>query len=236
MNPSNFPNDSRENRRIITDEDAAFETLLTAANELVTRDFLIGFQNRDVEMVERKSTDIDEKASLYELEIWWAQEKERIQRIRAYDNARKFAFSLHSDQNLKIVEKKEEEEVKGDEDQSEFQKAKEAIKKRREKISTTSYMEIDLVMQRKAPTLMELSLRVLAQNSEAIKSLKLVPDYLRKKLSNHVSALRRVDTRFMQLLIEDSPNEICARNCVDLEEDDLIKIFCDCDRVSLKVS
>lgn len=243
MNSSDIPNDSRGNRRITSDEEA-IEALLMAANEVENRDLPLGFQNHDVEMEERKSTDLDDEDEAY-LANWqkqWAEEQAARKRrhdyevSRNYKVARTFALDLHSD--LKIVEKtEEEEEVIRDEEKSEFQRAKESIKKRREEISTTSDMEIDpMTVLRKAPTLVELSARVLAQNIVAIKSLKLVPDHLRKKLSYLVSGFGKVDTRLMELLIEDSPSEICAKNCVELEEDDLIKILCDCDRVSLKVN
>jgi DNA repair protein RAD7 len=228
MNSSDFPNDSRENRRINTDGEA-IDALFMATEEAVTRDFLSGFQNQDVEMEERKSTEADVVKTGSD---YWRDYEVK----RNFKAAKHFALELHSD--LKIVEKTEEEveeEVIRDEDKSEFRKAKESIKKRRQEISTTSDMEIDLNVRRKAPSLVELSARVLAQNFLAIKSLKLVPDHLRKKLSYLVSGLGEFDTRLMELLIEDSPSEICAKNCVQLVEDDLVKIFCDCDRVSLKV-
>ncbi|KAG7551439.1 Leucine-rich repeat cysteine-containing subtype [Arabidopsis thaliana x Arabidopsis arenosa] len=243
MNSSDIPNDSRGNRRIISDEEA-IEALFMVANEVDNRDLPLGFQNHDVEMEERKSTDSDDyEAYLANWQRQWAEEQAARQRRRHYEVsrnynvARNFALQLHSDQNLKIVEKTEEEEVViRDEEKSEFQRAKESIKKRREDLSTTSDMMIDpMTVLRKAPTLVELSARVLAQNIVAIKSLKLVPDHLRKKLSYLVSGFGKVDTRLMELLIEDSPSEICAKNCVELKEDDLLKIFCDCDRVSLKV-
>lgn len=71
---------------------------------------------------------------------------------------------------------------------------------------------MNLTTERKAPTLVDMSARVLAENSEAIKSLNLVPDHLKKKISSF------------------------ARNCVDLVEKDLINVLCDCDRSNLLVS
>ncbi|XP_024012398.1 F-box/LRR-repeat protein 2 [Eutrema salsugineum] len=141
----------------------------------------------------------------------------------------------------KIAKREEEEEdqVNGKGIKSLFNEAKEAIEKRRtdsdEYTSSSIGIELNLTKVKEVPTLMEMSLRVLADNSEAITSLNLVPDHLRTKLSNLVSSKRKLDTRFMKLLIQGSPSEISVKNCVDIEEKDLANILCDCNRVSLKV-
>ncbi|CAH2072222.1 unnamed protein product [Thlaspi arvense] len=187
-----------------------------------------------------------DEARAREEEEWLTRLKaESAERQREYTKsvAKTFAFKLHSEQNPKIVQKQGEEDEEDEEEKgqgkSRFKEAKKAIaRRRRDSVSgaTTPSCGIDLNLtaHRTSPTLMELSMRVLAKNSDAIKSLNLVPDHLKSKLSNMVGDLGQVNTRFMQLLIQDSPSEISVRNCVDLEEKDLAQILCDCDRVSLQ--
>ncbi|VVB16898.1 unnamed protein product [Arabis nemorensis] len=177
-------------------------------------------------------------------------EREREERAKrhkedVYNKAKNFALELHNDLNPKNLQKqsKEEEAVKVKEDakgKSQFMEAKKGIDKRKEdsiSSSTAKCREIGfkLLTERKAPSLMEMCIKVLAKNSESIMSLSLVPDHLKNKISNLVSNLSKIDARFMQLLVQDSPCEIFSRNCVDLLEKDLIQILSDCDRVSLKV-
>lgn len=241
MNPADFPDDSPDQKPMETVEEA-FDAFLWAAEELKKRDLSLGLQNRNKEnLEERKSIDSYAESSAEARKLFWAIKEARRQRKRDYEAAKAFAFDMHSGfNNPKIVQKQEnkEEQVSG-EGKSRFQKVKEMIKERREEISTSlsTGMDLDLKMmtQRKAPTLMELSARALAKNSESIKSLNLVPDRLRKQLSNYVNDLGKINTLFMQLLIKDSPYEVYVKNCVDLEEQDLIQIICDCDRVSLTV-
>lgn len=233
-----FPDGSRENPAIIPESDDEDEE---APPGFVGLDSLI----HAMEVMQEEEENLRQKRRIDE-EI--RRDEERAKRLKEdkYKTAKKFALDLHSDQNLNIPQKqsKEEEEevVKGDgKGKSRFKEAKEAIEKRRsDSISSTATTSgeigFNLLTQRTAPTLMEMSAKVLADNSESIKSLNLVPDHLKKKLSNLVSNLGKVDASFMQLLVQDSPFEIYARNCVDLEENDLIKLLCHCDRASLKVN
>ncbi|CAN8244265.1 unnamed protein product [Cochlearia groenlandica] len=103
--------------------------------------------------------------------------------------------------------------------------------------SPISFVSVfDLVTEnRKAPSLLDLSLKSLANYSDSISSLYFVPDHLRKKISDLVSDQGRVDLRFMKILIKDSPFEISVRNCVSLVENDMVQILCGIDRVSLRV-
>ncbi|XP_010493248.1 PREDICTED: F-box/LRR-repeat protein 2-like [Camelina sativa] len=245
MNPSNSPNDSRENLRMSTDADI-IGALLIAAKEANREGISLGLEHDEMEELESITGSDDRTADFKDWYAKWTEEREKRRKNKQdYLTAKRFALSLHSDDHETVDEKKKEEAdddhvKRDDEERSEFQKAKEVIKMRRDEISTTTSdgaddMEIDVVIQRKAPSLTDLSVRVLAQNSEAIKSLKLVPDHLRKKLSRHVSGFGKLDARFMHLLIGDSPCEIRASNCVGLTEDDLVKILCDSDRDTLKV-
>ncbi|KAF8047881.1 hypothetical protein N665_2785s0003 [Sinapis alba] len=177
-----------------------------------------------------------------------AEERAEMHRQYVFEVAKAYALELHSDQTTpkqsKVDEEKEEEEeeVKTEKGKSRFDDAKNAIKKRRRysRLSSTSATTIELCMtkattHRTAPTLTELCTRVLAKNSESIKSLYLVPDHLKKKISSLVSDISKVDKAFIQLLVHDSPYEVSVNNCVDLEEKDLSQILCECDRACLEV-
>ncbi|KAL0709853.1 hypothetical protein Bca4012_016831 [Brassica carinata] len=184
---------------------------------------------------------------LAEMRRRFAEQRAEMHRQHVFEVAKAYALELHSDQALKQSkddddgeEDEEEEEelvVKG---KSRFDDAKKAIKKRRRyskssSNATTTGIELNMTTNRTPPTLTELCMRVLAKNSESIKSLHLVPDHLKKKISSLVSDSSKVDKAFMQLLVDDSPSEVSVSNCVDLEESDLAQILSDCDRVHLEV-
>ncbi|CAN7114610.1 unnamed protein product [Brassica rapa subsp. narinosa] len=188
---------------------------------------------------DRERQRIREEAEIAEKRRRWAEERAEAHRQYVFEVAKAYALELHSDQAPKSKDDDEEEEevVKG---KSRFDDAKKAIKKRRRYSSRSSDapcggIELSMTRHRTAPTLTELCMRVLAENSEAIESLHLVPDHLKKKISSLVSDSSKVDKAFMQLLVDDSPSEVSVKNCVDLEEEDLTQILSECDRVSLQV-
>ncbi|KAJ0030512.1 hypothetical protein Pint_13672 [Pistacia integerrima] len=84
------------------------------------------------------------------------------------------------------------------------------------------------VVKRGVPPLLELSLNVLAKNSEAMVSLEHVPDFLRHKLSRMICDKGKMDASFVELLARGSPTEIRVKNCAKLEEDDFTKILGSC--------
>ncbi|XP_013628210.1 PREDICTED: F-box/LRR-repeat protein 2 [Brassica oleracea var. oleracea] len=190
----------------------------------------------------RERQRIREEAELAEKRRLWAEQRAEAHRQYVFEVAKAYALELHSDQAPKSKDDDEEEEeeeevVKG---KSRFDDAKNAIKKRRRysgrsSSTTCGGIELSMTRHRTAPTLTELCMRVLAENSEAIESLHLVPDHLKKKISSLVSDSSKVDKAFMQLLVDDSPSEVSVKNCVDLEEEDLTQILSECDRVSLEV-
>ncbi|KAF5726133.1 Rad7 putative isoform 1 [Tripterygium wilfordii] len=85
------------------------------------------------------------------------------------------------------------------------------------------------------PSLLELSLNALAENSEAIVSLKFIPDALRHKLSQRVCDSRKMDAQFFELLTRESPTEIRVKNCSQITEEELTRIFLNCDTQNLTV-
>ncbi|CAN8300933.1 unnamed protein product [Cochlearia groenlandica] len=194
---------------------------------------ILGFRKRNEEEERRQE----------EMRRRWVELNAKRQKTMNYELARSYALDLHSFEIPMIASRnqnKEDEEGEGVKGTSKFQEEIERRKRRKRRdlissIASSSDVEMDLMVKRTPPLLTELCIRVLADNSDAIKSLHLVPDHLKKKLSNRVSDLSKLNTRFMQLLVQGSPYEISARNCVDFEEKDLTDILSECDGVSLKV-
>lgn len=92
------------------------------------------------------------------------------------------------------------------------------------------------IMPPEVPSLLDLSLRALAKNAEAIVSLKYVPDMLRHKLNQLVCDSREMDAHFVELLASGSPTEIRVNDCSRVTEDEFTKIFGCCDTKNLVVS
>lgn len=89
---------------------------------------------------------------------------------------------------------------------------------------------------RKAPSLQELSLRILVKNADAITSLDYVPDTLRVKLCQLLCDSRRMDVHFLDLLVQGSPTEICVPDCSWLTEEQFTECFKNCDTSNLMVT
>ncbi|XVF48753.1 hypothetical protein PTKIN_Ptkin03bG0214700 [Pterospermum kingtungense] len=85
------------------------------------------------------------------------------------------------------------------------------------------------------PSLLDLSLRALAKNAEALVSLKYVPDMLRHKLNQLVCDSRKMDAHFVELLASGSPTEIRVNDCSRVTEEEFTKIFGCCDTKNLVV-
>ncbi|KAH9805063.1 hypothetical protein WN944_002506 [Citrus x changshan-huyou] len=91
------------------------------------------------------------------------------------------------------------------------------------------------VRQCGVPSLMDLSLKILARNAEAIVSLELVPDFLRHKLSQIVRKKGKMNAHFLELLASGSPTEIRLNDCSEINTDDFTRIFGACDKKNLIV-
>uniref|UniRef100_A0A1J3CED2 F-box/LRR-repeat protein 13 n=1 Tax=Noccaea caerulescens TaxID=107243 RepID=A0A1J3CED2_NOCCA len=87
----------------------------------------------------------------------------------------------------------------------------------------------------RAPSLQELSLRVLVKNADAITSLDYVPDALRVKLCQLLCESRRMDVHFLDLLVRGSPTEICVPDCSWLTEEQFTGCFKNSDTSNLMV-
>ncbi|KAF3489063.1 hypothetical protein F2Q69_00053033, partial [Brassica cretica] len=87
----------------------------------------------------------------------------------------------------------------------------------------------------RAPSLQELSMRVLVKNADAITSLDYVPDSLRAKLCQLLCDSRRMDVHFLDLLVRGSPTGICVPDCSWLTEEQFTECFKNCDTSNLMV-
>ncbi|ESQ37023.1 hypothetical protein EUTSA_v10002406mg [Eutrema salsugineum] len=86
-----------------------------------------------------------------------------------------------------------------------------------------------------APSLQELSLRILVKNADAITSLDYVPDALRVKLCQLLCDSRRMDVHFLNLLVRGTPTEISVPDCSWLTEEEFTECFKNCDTSNLMV-
>ncbi|KAK6248900.1 hypothetical protein QUC31_020465 [Theobroma cacao] len=98
-----------------------------------------------------------------------------------------------------------------------------------------NYKGSSISMARDVPSLLDLSLRALAKNAEAMVSLEHVPDVLRHKLSQLVCDNRKMDAHFLELLVRGSPTEIRVNDCSGVTEDEFTKMFGCCDTKNLIV-
>ncbi|GAV71102.1 hypothetical protein CFOL_v3_14596 [Cephalotus follicularis] len=163
---------------------------------------------------------------------------------RQHETAIKYAQNLahHGDLSPSKQEKKKvflNEKAEEDSQNTPFSIAMEMIKKRSNPyLQNKSFEWVPkgcnlLKKKREAPSLLDISLHVLAKNSEALVSLELVPDVLRHKLSQAVSDNGRMSSNFVQLLARGSATQIRIKGSSCLTEEDFAKIFGSCDTKDL---
>ncbi|XP_073129457.1 uncharacterized protein [Henckelia pumila] len=78
------------------------------------------------------------------------------------------------------------------------------------------------------PSLLDLSLKGLAQNAEGILSLELVPDQLCRRLTDMLCDMNRMSVHVLKLLVEGYPTEISIKNSSWLTETQFQQIFGNC--------
>ncbi|PSS19327.1 F-box protein like [Actinidia chinensis var. chinensis] len=88
---------------------------------------------------------------------------------------------------------------------------------------------------RPVPSLLDLSMKVLAKNSEAIVSLEYVPDSLKHRLANMFCDYRKMNSHTLNLLVQGYPTEICIKDCSWMTEEQFTEIFGSIDTKNLKV-
>ncbi|KAJ8527107.1 hypothetical protein K7X08_029584 [Anisodus acutangulus] len=85
------------------------------------------------------------------------------------------------------------------------------------------------------PSLLDLSLKALAENAEAIVSLQGVPDMLRRRLTEFLCNYRKMSSHMLDLLVQGSPTQIRIKDCSWLTEKQFCDSFRDFDRRNLTV-
>ncbi|XWS26602.1 hypothetical protein CRYUN_Cryun26dG0044800 [Craigia yunnanensis] len=89
--------------------------------------------------------------------------------------------------------------------------------------------------KRLPPSLLDMCLRAMVNNADAIASLDHVPDALRHRLCQMLCDSRRMNSNFLDLLVSGSPTEIRLRDCSWLTEEQFTKCFEGCDTTYLTV-
>lgn len=88
---------------------------------------------------------------------------------------------------------------------------------------------------RPAPSLKDLSLKVLLDNAEEIESLEGVPDMLKHWLILMLCRSRKMNSHLLAHILSGSPTEIYVSDCSWIAEDEFEGIFGKCDTTNLKV-
>ncbi|GER35370.1 F-box/LRR-repeat protein 15 [Striga asiatica] len=85
------------------------------------------------------------------------------------------------------------------------------------------------------PSLLDLSLKALAENAEGMISLKMVPDNLRERLTDRLCDTSKMGIDFLKLLLEGCPTEIRVKNSSWLTEKEFHQAFKNCQTQDLRV-
>ncbi|XP_057799897.1 uncharacterized protein LOC131015510 [Salvia miltiorrhiza] len=85
------------------------------------------------------------------------------------------------------------------------------------------------------PSLLNLSLKALAECAEGIVSLEQVPDSLRVRLANRLCDIGKMNSSFLNLLVAGSPTEIRIKNCSWLTEEQFQQTIGKCQTKELQV-
>lgn len=87
-----------------------------------------------------------------------------------------------------------------------------------------------------APSLLDLCLKVLSQNAEAIVSLELVPDILQHRLADLLCDLRKMNAHTLKPLLKGSPTEIRIKDCSWLTDEQFLQAFGNLNKKELMVT
>lgn len=85
------------------------------------------------------------------------------------------------------------------------------------------------------PSLLNLSLKALAESAEGIVSLEAVPDSLRGRLANRVCDLGKINANFLKLVVEGCPTAIRLKNCSWMTEEQFQQTIGECETKDLQV-
>ncbi|XP_073151371.1 DNA repair protein rhp7-like [Henckelia pumila] len=85
------------------------------------------------------------------------------------------------------------------------------------------------------PSLLDLSVKALAENAEGLVSLELVPDMLRRRLTDVLCDTCRMSVHILNLLVKGYPTEIRIKNCSWLTDEQFHQAFNNCQTKNLMV-
>uniref|UniRef100_A0A7N0V137 Uncharacterized protein n=1 Tax=Kalanchoe fedtschenkoi TaxID=63787 RepID=A0A7N0V137_KALFE len=88
---------------------------------------------------------------------------------------------------------------------------------------------------RHVPSLVDLSMAVIAKNSNLVSSLEYVPHELRERLTSLICDYKKLDSNFMKLLASGSPEEIIVKDCSWMTIEQFHQIFRSFDAKNLRV-
>ncbi|WCJ42790.1 hypothetical protein M5689_023577 [Euphorbia peplus] len=183
----------------------------------------------------------------------------RMDRFReiARKNASRFAHFESQDQNLAPDVDEEmpfEEEIDNVEDwPGPFSTAMKIIRDREKKLNSqlgqfaskeAKSVPINWIPSRpqgsnlsrpSVPSLLDLCMKIIVKNVDAVTSLDHVPDALRHKLCRLLSDSRGMNSCFLELIVRGSPTEIRIKDCSWLTEEEFTKCFGACDTSNLSV-
>ncbi|KZV51848.1 hypothetical protein F511_06891 [Dorcoceras hygrometricum] len=86
-----------------------------------------------------------------------------------------------------------------------------------------------------APSLLDLSVKALAENVEGLVSLELVPDMLRRRLTDVLCDTCKMSLHVLDLLVKGCPTEIRIKNCSWLTDEQFHQAFSSCQTKNLMV-
>ncbi|CAM8975739.1 unnamed protein product [Rhodiola kirilowii] len=185
---------------------------------------------------------LDMKAGLIPLESAErkAAEEQRQKRVLARERCKSLVRKVHEESQYSS----EEQEELLDEDlnlsgpfASAFKKIKDQVDglKKCEQQPLVNWVPAKEQKHRSVPSLVDLSMDVLARNSELVSSLDCVPYEMREMLSSLVCDYRKMDSNFFRLLVAGSPEEISVKDCSWMTIHLFEEIFGNCDLNNLKV-
>lgn len=85
------------------------------------------------------------------------------------------------------------------------------------------------------PSLLNLSLKTLAESAEGIVLLEAVPDSLRGRLANRVCDVGKINANFLKLVVEGCPTAIRLKNCSWMTEEQFQQTIGECETKDLQV-
>lgn len=163
------------------------------------------------------------------------------------DTAKRFASRIHSVSENKEKDDDVEHEIDDDDSPTPFSKAVKAIQERITKSNKRGFVDESLTWVSKlngedfvrgrlcVPSLLEMSLKILANHVDGLASLDGVSDALKQRLSALLCDSRKMNAHSLELLLSGFPNVIRLKDCSWMTEEEFTKYFGKLDNSILEV-